>query len=78
MFKQCVIQIEFSVVSNSLLIFDIAASVQLLKSLKENEVLCSNSLFRCLSPSMSIIPVTVFRSTPSSTTYSTDKITLSV
>lgn len=59
-------------------VFDIAASVQLQKGLKESEVVCSDSLFRCLSPSMSVIPVTVFRLTPSSTIYPASKVILSV
>ena len=56
----------------------VAAIAQLQKALKENEVLCSDSLFRCLSPQMSVIPVTVFRLTPSSTIYPSSKIILSV
>ena len=61
-----------------LVVFPIAASVQLQKGLKDTDVQCSDSLFRCLSPSMSIIPVTVFRLSPLSTIYPTLTVTISV
>lgn len=55
-----------------------AASVQLMKGLKETEVLCSESLFRCLSPSMDIIPVTVYRLAPNSIVSDADHLSISV
>lgn len=52
--------------------------MQLSKGLKESEVLCSESLFRCLSPSMDAIPVTVFRMTPTSYVIDATRVQLAV
>lgn len=55
-----------------------AASVQLMKGLKETEVLCSETLFRCISPSMDVIPVTVYRLAPNSIVSDADHLSISV
>ena len=52
--------------------------MQLSKGLKESEVLCSEALFRCLSPTMDAIPVTVFRMTPTSYVLDALRVQLSV
>ena len=49
-----------------------------MKGLKESEVLCSESLFRCISPTMDIIPVTIFRLAPNSFIADATQLTLSV
>ena len=49
-----------------------------MKGLKETEVLCSESLFRCLSPSMDVIPVTVYRLAPNSIVSDADHLSISV
>lgn len=58
--------------------YKIAASARLDKGLKESEVLCSETLFRCISHQMGITPVTVFRLTPNSLVAPADRIIISV
>ena len=41
-------------------------------------MLCSESLFRCLSPTMDAIPVTIFRMTPTSYVLDASRVQLSV
>ena len=62
----------------SIMQFRIAASVRLDKGLKESEVLCSETLFRCISHQMGITPVTIFRLTPNSLIVPAERIIISV
>ena len=62
----------------SIIQFRIAASVRLDKGLKESEVLCSETLFRCISHQMGITPVTIFRLTPNSLIVPAERIIISV
>lgn len=56
----------------------VAAAVQLMKGLKETEVLCSEGLFRLLSPSMNIVSVTVFRLAPNTFVGTASSLAISV
>ena len=56
----------------------VAAAVQLMKGLKETEVLCSEGLFRLLSPSMDIVSVTIFRLAPNTFVGTASSLAISV
>lgn len=58
--------------------FILAASVRLDKGLKESEVLCTETLFRCISHQMGITPATIFRLTPNSLIVPAERIIISV
>ena len=49
-----------------------------MKGLKETEVLCSEGLFRLLSPSMDIVSVTVFRLAPNTFWGTASSLAISV